>query len=107
MKPPPTDPLYVVAIRPVLLALFEQSQLEDLGFGLQRGGVVPVLADALNWKGSWPYSNGVLREVEPYMDWATCVLVWTLCFVLDLADMILFSVVVREGQRQRCAPRWG
>lgn len=82
MSPPPAEQLYVVGIRPVLLYLMEQSQIEDLGLSDQDdpGRVVPILADTLNWRAPWPYAYGILPEVEPYMDETVYVFILSMRF---------------------------
>ena len=67
LTPPPTEPIYVVGVRSVLLYLREMSELEDLGLEQADGaGVVTILADALNWKD--PRSYGERYSEEPWMD---------------------------------------
>ena len=67
LNPQPTEPLYVVGIRSVLLYLRELSDIEDLGLEDKDGsGVVTILADALHWKG--PGTQSPRFAEEPWMD---------------------------------------
>lgn len=73
LDPSPTEPLYLVTHRPILLYLREYSDIEDLGMLDPSGnGVIPVLSDILHWKrtGLWQ-SGGPYPEVdgcEPWMN---------------------------------------
>lgn len=44
LDPPPTEPLFLVALYSVILGLKEFSDIEDLGldYSLRRSGVVPM-----------------------------------------------------------------
>ena len=66
MNPPPSEPLYVIGVRSILLYLREYNEIEDLGLNKQ-GGVVTILSDALNWRGLPGYRqlNG---NYESWMD---------------------------------------
>lgn len=66
LNPPPTEPLYVVSIRTVLLYLQEFNEVEDLGLDKDDGtGVLLINADALSWRG---YSSGTPFRFEPCFD---------------------------------------
>ena len=66
MYPPPTEPLYVVGLRPHLMYMVERQELEDLGLG-DPNGVIMVLSDALNWRFARPYSRNQIED-EPFMN---------------------------------------
>lgn len=69
MNPQPSQPLYVVGVRHILVYLREQSELEDLGLNRADGnGVITVLADSLNWRTPRPYAGRTMQEEEPFMD---------------------------------------
>lgn len=49
--------------------LRELSELEDLGLdNLDGNGVVPLLADALNWRSPLPYDTVIVPAEEPWMN---------------------------------------
>ncbi|KAI8986907.1 beta-lactamase-like protein [Trametes punicea] len=65
MKPPPSEPLYVVGLRQHLMYLVERQELEDIW--LERpNGVVLILSDALNWRPPRPYGRNAAQD-EPFM----------------------------------------
>ncbi|KAI0635238.1 beta-lactamase-like protein [Trametes polyzona] len=66
MDPPPSQPLYVVGLRPHLMYLTERNELEDLGLG-GPNGVILVLSDALNWRPPQRYAR-IQPDDEPFMN---------------------------------------
>ncbi|CCM00813.1 uncharacterized protein FIBRA_02855 [Fibroporia radiculosa] len=70
MNPSPSEPLYVVGLRSTILYLQEQCELEDLGLGNEENGVVPILADALNWRSPRGYAAAG-KDDEPFMNGET------------------------------------
>ena len=73
LLPSPTEPLYLIAHRPILLYIYEYSDLEDLGFdSVAECGVVPVLSETLHWKrtGIWQGNpkNAVPIETLPWLN---------------------------------------
>jgi ribonuclease Z len=73
MLPSPTEPLYLITHRAVLLYVYEYSDLEDLGInGDLKCGVVPVLSESLHWKrtGIWQTDpeNSVPIETLPCLN---------------------------------------
>ena len=71
MDPPPSEPLYVVGLRPHLMYLVERQELEDHGLA-DPNGVVMILSDALNWRFPRPYGRNQTID-EPFMDHNTYV----------------------------------
>ncbi|KAH9852566.1 hypothetical protein C2E23DRAFT_826150 [Lenzites betulinus] len=68
MRPPPSEPLYVVGLRQHLIYLTERHELEDLGLGSEESnGVVLILSDALNWRPPRLYGPTQPQD-EPFMD---------------------------------------
>ncbi|KAI0826548.1 hypothetical protein BC628DRAFT_239357 [Trametes gibbosa] len=68
MRPPPSEPLYVVGLRQHLIYLKERQELEDIGVdACAPNGVVLVLSDALNWRPPRLYGP-VQPQDEPFMD---------------------------------------
>ncbi|KAF8901546.1 hypothetical protein CPB85DRAFT_1323393 [Mucidula mucida] len=58
LDPPPTAPLYLVAIRPVHLYLRELSDVQNMGLDDPSGnGVIQVMSEALHWKKPEAYAE--------------------------------------------------
>ena len=73
LDPPPSEPLYVVGVRSVLLYLREMSEIEDLGLDEEGGGrVITILSDALNCRDVRLYTPR-LSHSEPWLDVEQCV----------------------------------
>ncbi|KAI0746847.1 beta-lactamase-like protein [Daedaleopsis nitida] len=66
MDPPPSQPLYVVGLRPHLTYMLERHELEDHGLS-EPNSVVMILSDALNWRPARPYGKAQ-SEDEPFMN---------------------------------------
>ncbi|KAF9269308.1 hypothetical protein L218DRAFT_969838 [Marasmius fiardii PR-910] len=69
----PSDPLYLVTIRPVHLYLRELSDLQDLGIfdDPSKNGVVTVVSPALHWRQIPSYPTSGIWQVggdEPWLD---------------------------------------
>ena len=64
LQPPPTQPLYLVALRSIHIYLRELSDIQDLGLNDSSGnGIITVLSEAIHWKqGLNPNRD---REYEP------------------------------------------
>ncbi|KAI0076534.1 hypothetical protein K474DRAFT_1644863 [Panus rudis PR-1116 ss-1] len=100
MNPPPTSPLYLVGIHPVLLYLHEQSEVEDLGFNDPSGnGVIPILSDALNYRRAWNYGRRITEDDGPWMNHAISkAKAKEMCNALGLQDFLTVDV----DHRTRC-----
>lgn len=70
MRPPPSEPLYVVGQRQHLMYLTERQELEDLGLA-DPNGVVMVLSDSLNWRPARAYAR-IQPQDEPFMSDGMC-----------------------------------
>ncbi|OJT01745.1 Zinc phosphodiesterase ELAC protein 2 [Trametes pubescens] len=70
MRPPPSEPLYVVGHRQHLMYLTERQELEDLGLA-DPNGVVMVLSDSLNWRPARQYAR-IQPQDEPFMSDGMC-----------------------------------
>ncbi|KAI0937587.1 hypothetical protein AcW1_001572 [Taiwanofungus camphoratus] len=95
MNPQPSQPLYVVGVRHILVYLREQSELEDLGLNRADGnGVITVLADSLNWRTPRPYAGRTMQEEEPFMDeQANRSAARDMCYTLGLESFTTVDVV--------------
>ncbi|TFK75060.1 hypothetical protein BDN72DRAFT_758625 [Pluteus cervinus] len=99
LNPPPTEPLFLVTIRPVHLYLRELSDLYDLGLDLEdeslssgsfkkTAGVVPIMSDALHFRRTGVYMTVGKWRIggdEPWTDFERSqVAVRQLCDALGL-----------------------
>ncbi|CAL1709190.1 unnamed protein product [Somion occarium] len=94
LRVPPTSPLWVVSLHPILLYLQEFSDLEDLGLNSPDGnGVIPVLSDALSWRPARKYLGGVASENQPWLDQnKSRALARDMCESLGLSDFVTVDV---------------
>ncbi|KAF4591050.1 hypothetical protein EYR40_009650 [Pleurotus pulmonarius] len=72
LDPPPTQPLYLVALRAVHVYLREYSDIEDLGlFDGSPSGVVTIMSESLHWKRPERYQTTGMWQLggnEPWTD---------------------------------------
>ncbi|KAL4253032.1 RNase Z family protein [Abortiporus biennis] len=94
LNPPPTEPLYLIALRGHHLYLREQADLEDLGFDRADGnGVIQILSDTLNWRNANPYGAHTGREPVDFMDVQRCrAMTGKMCEALGLQSVITIDV---------------
>ena len=68
----PTQPLYVVGTRPILMLLRDLQGIEDLGIDSSSGtGVETILSDSIRWDDQ--YKGYGQQKIMPWQDRALCV----------------------------------
>ncbi|EKM56924.1 uncharacterized protein PHACADRAFT_254320 [Phanerochaete carnosa HHB-10118-sp] len=65
MNPRPTQPLYVIGLRSMLMYLREYCEIEDLGLDRDDGtGVETILSETIHWRG-----HNRHYDFAPFMPW--------------------------------------
>ncbi|KAF9487434.1 hypothetical protein BDN71DRAFT_1458518 [Pleurotus eryngii] len=70
LDPPPTQPLYLVALRAAHVYLREYSDIEDLGlFDSSPSGVVTIMSESLHWKRPERYQTTGMWQLGGNESW--------------------------------------